>query len=205
RGSPSPWRAASARPPGASPTSVARGHRRRAWLAVGSPWRWFAIYEQLSRARKTHAVLAAATSTGLRGQLHSRLSLFLARALVCVSRASLVAVGLAGALGASDLFQTPVLVPILLAFSVLPAAAAWLVEHAAGARAAVRDDALVLCRPDLRVEVARTEIARVVPWKLPLPGPGVSFSLRSGRRLRHGFEVAGPLSLPALVVGPGGA
>jgi len=149
-------------------------------------------------------VLAAAT-TDLRGQLHSRFSRVLAGALVAVSRTSLVAVALAGALGESDLFQTPVLVPILLAFSVLPAAAAWLVERAAGARAAVRDDTLVLCRPDLRVEVARTEIARVVPWTLPLPGPGVSFSLRSGRRLRHGFEVADPVPLLAVLGEPAGA
>ena len=141
-------------------------------------------------------MLAAAT-TDLRGQLHSRFSRILAGALIAVSRASLVAVAVAGALGASDLFQTPVLVPILLAFSVLPAAAAWLVERAANARAAVRDDALVLCRPDIRVEVARTEIARVVPWTLPLPGPGVSFSLRSGRRLPHGFEAADPAPLLA--------
>src|SRR5262249_1432531 len=89
--------------------------------------------------------------------------------LVAVSRASLVAVGLAGALGASDLFQTPVLVPILLAFSVLPAAAAWLVEHAAGARAAVRDDALVLCRPHLPPAPAPTPIP---PASAPTCGGG---------------------------------
>jgi hypothetical protein len=139
----------------------------------------------------------AAATIDLRAQLHSRFSRVVAGALVAVSRASLVAVALAGALGASDLFLVPVLAPTLLAFSVLPAAAAWLVERAAAARVAVHDDALVLRRPDVQVEVARTEIARVVPWMLPLPGPGVSFALRSGRRLPHGLEAADPVPLLA--------
>jgi hypothetical protein len=140
-----------------------------------------------------------------RGQLHSRFSRFLAGALVLVSRASLVAIALAGALGASDLFLPFELAPTLLGFSVLPAVAAWLVERAAAARAAVLDDALLLSSPDVRIEVPRGALERVVPWTLPLPGPGVSFALASGRRLPHGFETDDPAALLAALRTPAAA
>ena len=130
-------------------------------------------------------------TTDLSGQLHSRLSRLLAAALVAISRASLVIFALAGMLGVSDVFTSAVLGPVLI-LSGIPAVAAWLLERFAAARLAVRDGGLVLQRPDLRIEVPRAELARVVPWTVPLPGPGLAVVLRSGRRLSHGFETADP-------------
>jgi len=101
----------------------------------------------------------------------------------------------AGVLVDADVFTPPVLVGTLLAFAVLPAAAAWLVEQASAADVVVGDEQLVLRRRDLRLEVPRAAIARTAPWTVPLPGPGVGFVLRSGRRLGQCLEIADPLAL----------
>jgi len=130
-------------------------------------------------------------TTDLCGQLHSRFSRLLAAALVGISRASLVIVALAGMFGASGVFTPAVLAPIAI-LSGLPAVAAWLLERFAAARLTVIDGGLVLQRPDLAIEVSRAELAGVVPWTVPLPGPGLAVVLRSGRRLPHGFETADP-------------
>ena len=130
----------------------------------------------------------------LKGHLHSPFSRLVSGALVAVSRLSLPVLAVAGLLGDGDLLTTPVLVGSLLVFAVLPAAAAWMVERATAAEVAVGDD-VVLARPDLRLEVPRAAIDRVHPWALPVPGPGVSFALRSGRRLSHGLELADPVPL----------
>jgi hypothetical protein len=135
---------------------------------------------------------AAAT---LRGHLHSRASRLIAGALVAVSRASLPLVALAGTLTDADVFTPPVLVPTLLALAALPAAAAWLIERAARAFVLVDERHLVLGRKDLRLEVPRASIAAVAPWWLPLPGPGVTFTLRSRAPLAERLEIGDPLAL----------
>jgi len=132
----------------------------------------------------------------LRGHLHSSLSRMISGALVAVSRLSLPALAAAGLLGDGDILTTPVLVGSLLVLAVLPGAAAWMVERSAAAEVTLRDD-LVLRRADLRIEVPRASIGRVRPWALAVPGPGLSFTLRSGRRLGHGLELADPLPLLA--------
>ncbi len=141
----------------------------------------------------------------LRGQLHSRPSRLVAGALVALSRTSPVAVAVAAALGEPDILTPPVLAGTLLALAVLPGGAAWLVERTAAARVAVRDDVLVLDRADLRLEIARAQLARVIPWTVPLPGPGVSFALRSGRRVPHALETTDPARLLAALEQPAAA
>jgi apolipoprotein N-acyltransferase len=112
-----------------------------------------------------------------------------------VSRASLPLVALAGTLTDADVFTPPVLVPTLLALAALPAAAAWLIERAARGFVLVDDRHLVLGRKDLRLEVPRASIAGMAPWWLPLPGPGVTFTLRSGAPLAERLEIRDPLAL----------
>ena len=135
---------------------------------------------------------AAAT---LQGHLHSRTSRLITGALVAVSRGCLPLVALAGMLTDADVFTPPVLVPTLLLLAALPAAAAWLIERAARAYVLVDDRHLVLGRRDLRLEVPRVSIASVTPWSLPLPGPGVTFTLRSRAQLTGGLEIRDPLAL----------
>jgi len=143
----------------------------------------------------------AHATADFRGQLHSRVSRALAAALVLVSWTSLVAIALAGAFGLGDLLLPAGFLATLLAFAVAPALAAWLVERSASARLAVLDDAVALRRADLHVELARGEIAGLVPWTIPLPGPGLSLALRDGRTLPYGFETADPAG-PLTVLGP---
>ena len=84
--------------------------------------------------------------------------------------------------GAFDL--TPLaLLRAVAVVAVLPALAAWLLEQAFAAHL-VRDGAmLVVGARGRRLEIALDAVAAVVPWSVPLPRPGVSLRLRSGRRI----------------------
>lgn len=170
----------------------------RVWLAMGL----VAIYEQASRARKPHAVHATDATLTLRGHLHSRVSRVLAAALVAISRTSLLAIALAGALGEPDILTPSVLAGTLLVFAALPAAAAWLVERTAAARVTLRDDTLVLERPDLEVSLARDRLEQAIPWTIPLPGPGLSFAMCGGGTIGHGLETPDPAPLLAALGAP---
>ena len=68
--------------------------------------------------------------------------------------------------------------------AVLPGLAAWLLEQAFAAYL-VRDGAmLVVGGRGRRLEIPLDAVAAVVPWAVPLPRPGVSLCLRSGRRIQ---------------------
>ncbi len=122
---------------------------------------------------------------------------------VRIVRAALVAVAGASLPGllfllvaATDPPVTPALLMRLFALAaVAPALGAWMLRRALGAEIAVANGALVIARRDRRFEVPLTAIARVVPWALPLPGPGLSLHLRSGRRLAWSIETDDPLAL----------
>jgi len=113
---------------------------------------------------------------------------WVAAALVALSRASLPAIAVAVVLRLSEPFPLPTLLAILAAYSALPGAAAWLLERAFTANVEVRERALHVRGRGLRLEVPCASIARVEPWRLPLPGPGVWLRLRSGSVLRPGLE-----------------
>jgi len=87
------------------------------------------------------------------------------------------------------------LIHAFLLVSALPAAVAWLVERAFAGTAEVTGDTLRLRRGDLEIELPATAIAAVRPWWLPLPDPGLTLSLRSGRRLGFGLAVTDPVPL----------
>ncbi len=62
---------------------------------------------------------------------------------------------------------------------------------------------LVISRRGLRLEVPCAAIARVAPWAVPLPGPGLWLWLRSGRRLRYGLQADDPTPLLAALAATG--
>ena len=62
---------------------------------------------------------------------------------------------------------------------------------------------LVINRRGLRLEVPCAAIARVAPWAIPLPGPGFSLWLRSGRRLRYGLQADDPTPLLSALAAAG--
>jgi hypothetical protein len=120
---------------------------------------------------------------------------WVAGALVAASRASLPAIGVFLLLRLSDPIPLATLLAMLAAYAALPGAAAWLLARAFAAEVEVRERTLHVRGRGLRLEIPCASIARVEPWKLPLPGPGVWLRLRSGAALRPGLvaQDVGPL------------
>jgi apolipoprotein N-acyltransferase len=79
-----------------------------------------------------------------------------------------------------------------VALFLAPEAAAWCLLRAFAARATVEHGVLLLARGRQRLQLALRDIAGVQPWRVPLPGPGVSLRLASGGHWRHGVGVADP-------------
>jgi apolipoprotein N-acyltransferase len=106
-----------------------------------------------------------------------------------------------GALQTNTLAQIRAFAAVFL----IPEAAAWCVLRAFAARASIDGGALVLTRGARRLELALQDIVAVEPWRVPLPGPGVSLRLASGERWRHGLVHADPIALArALAAAVGG-
>lgn len=114
---------------------------------------------------------------------YPRLWRAVAAVLSTVSRVSLVViVGLV--LWATDPPVTPpLLVELVVNFSLLPGVAAGAVARAFAATLTIEDEALVIRRRGVRMEIAGRALAAVRPWRLPLPRAGVAFGLTSGRAL----------------------
>jgi hypothetical protein len=94
----------------------------------------------------------------------------------------------------SDLELTPpVLVRVVTVVAALPGLAAWLLEQAFAARLAIVGTELVVHARGRRLEIPLDAVAGAVPWRVPLPRPGVSLRLRSGRRLALALEDPGDL------------
>jgi hypothetical protein len=81
--------------------------------------------------------------------------------------------------------------------TLLPGALGLLIRQAFRADVSVENE-LVIERRGVRLEVPFAAIGRVLPWRIPLPGPGCTLQLRSGRRLRDGgLELRDPAALVA--------
>ena len=113
---------------------------------------------------------------------------------VTVSRASVPLIGL-GVLTSSGSVPLVVLLRALVVCALLPFVAAWLIERACAADVEARADGLVVRGRGLRVEIPRTAVAAVIPWAVPLPGPGFALRLQSGRRFSYGLQAADPTPL----------
>src|SRR5579871_528139 len=121
---------------------------------------------------------------------------------VGVSRASLLGI-LAWVLLAPETVPLfPLLRPVIVLWA-LPGVAAWLLRRACAAGVTCRGGVLLVRTRDRTVEVPCAAVARVAPWMLPLPGPGLSLWLRSGRRLGHGLAVTDPGPLLAVLADAG--
>ncbi|MBI1815454.1 MAG: hypothetical protein HYR72_10780 [Deltaproteobacteria bacterium] len=123
--------------------------------------------------------------------------------LIAVSRASLVGIGL-WLLEVDQFVPLFALVRIVAVFAGLPACAASLIQRAFSATVELHDDELALRGRDLQVDIPYAAIARVAAWKLPLPGPGLSLWMRSGRKLSYGLELANPMPLLSALSARGG-
>ncbi len=78
---------------------------------------------------------------------------------------------------------------------LVPEAAAWCVLRAFAARASIVDGVLVLASGSRRLELRLEDIASAQPWRVTIPGPGLSLSLASGHRWRYDLALARPDAL----------
>jgi hypothetical protein len=122
----------------------------------------------------------------------------LAGVLVAVSRASLPYLFFRVVFANDPPITPPILFVLVTVVSIVPALAAWLIARAGRADVEVGADALTLRR-------SRLEIEFVEPWLIPLPGPGVSLRMRSGRRASYGIQLDDPTALIARAPTGGGA
>jgi len=121
----------------------------------------------------------------------------IAAILVSLSRGCLPLLLLTVLLARDPPITPPMLLRATTLLALMPGIAAWLIARAFAATLSVRGPDLVLQRRDLRLDVPCASIVRVTAWTVPLPGPGVSLWLRSGRRLRYGLQIADPTRLLA--------
>jgi len=127
--------------------------------------------------------------------------------------ALLVVIGWVGALGmvfALLFLETRLDNPLRLlrtwlVASFAPALAAWLLERAFAATVTVERAVLAVLRRDQRIEVPCEAVARLEPWRVPIPGAGLGLVLGSGRRLAVELRVADPVALVDAMVAAGAA
>ena len=142
-------------------------------------------------------------SAVLHGHLYSAPARVVAATLAAVAMASLPVILLL-VLAANDPPVTPpVLVRLVVLYALVPWVGGWLVRRACRATLEVTATDLVASTARLRIEIPCSAIARVAPWKLPLPEVGFSLWLRSGRRLPYGIAAADPAALLRALAGAG--
>lgn len=83
----------------------------------------------------------------------------------------------------------------LALFSLLPLALVRLLRWWGRATVDVEPERLVLQLRGVRYEIPRPSLDAVRPWKLPLPVPGFSLRMKSGRSFAYGLEAGDPLAL----------
>ncbi|MBI4515953.1 MAG: hypothetical protein HY699_09090 [Deltaproteobacteria bacterium] len=98
------------------------------------------------------------------------------------------------------LANDPPVTPLMLLRAVtilvlLPGLAAQLVARAYAAEIVIRGGDLVVRGAELQLEIPCRAIEAVAAWRVPLPGPGFSLRLRSGRTLGYGLQGADPTAL----------
>lgn len=111
-----------------------------------------------------------------------------ATALFVFSRASLPVALLMVMLADDPPITPPVLARFLAIFALAPGLAARLIRRAFTCRVGIEEGVLTARRRGFRLEVPCASIERLRPWAIPLPSPGLSVDLRSGRRLGYAIE-----------------
>jgi len=140
--------------------------------------------------------VASADDAGIDARLHGRATRIVAGTLTGVAAASLPA--LLVALCVVPMMPADLL-RLVVGCAVAPALVARAVSWLAATRVHRRGGELVVVRRDVTIAIPCPAIARVVPWRIPLPGPGVSLVLGSGRRLPYGLELRDPTRLLRLL------
>lgn len=107
--------------------------------------------------------------------------------LFAASRASLPYLLLLVLLSTDPPVTPPVLLRLFTVVFVIPAFAALAIERACRIDLEVDAVSTRVRRMDLSVDIPHAAVAAVKPWRVPLPGPGLTFALRSGRAAPYGI------------------
>ena len=114
-------------------------------------------------------------------------------ALRTIARLALAGMVAAAALGdAAWMANTLAQIRLFAGLVLVPEAAAWCALRAFAARAMLADGLLVLVRGQRRLELPLIHLGTVRPWRLPIPGPGVSLRLADGRPWHYELALARP-------------
>lgn len=105
-------------------------------------------------------------------------------ALFAVSRASLPIILALLVIGTEPPVTEPLLVRLVIVFCLLPGLAAALIRRAFAADADIRETHLTFYRRGRQVALELAKIAVIAPWRLPLPGPGLTLWAASNGRSR---------------------
>ena len=134
---------------------------------------------------------------GLAGAAYAPAWRWVIAALRVASRAALLLV-MGMLLFESEVEMTPpILFRAVIVLAALPALAAWLLERAFAAQLVVEGNELVVRARGRRLDIPLDAVAGAAPWRVPLPRPGVSIALGSGRELA--VAVADPGALLARI------
>jgi apolipoprotein N-acyltransferase len=129
----------------------------------------------------------------LAGAVYGRAWRLVVAALRVESRAGLLLVTGLLLFGSGVDLTPPFLLRAVTVLAALPALAAWLLERAFAARLAIADAEIVVHGRGRRLEIPRAAVVGAVPWRVPLPRPGVTLRLRSGGRLDVALDDPGAL------------
>ncbi len=122
--------------------------------------------------------------------------------LKAISRASLL--GILAALLFSDGPLNPLrLIRLVTVLSLLPALTALLGQRLLRARVQIAEGNLTVEQHWRKIEVPLASIVDVVPWVIPLPGPGFWIHLRAGGRWKYGIQSEQPAALNDAIAAAG--
>ncbi|MGQ3054011.1 MAG: apolipoprotein N-acyltransferase, partial [Roseateles sp.] len=120
-----------------------------------------------------------------------------------LSRGGALAIGAAALWGDGALqTNTLALLRMFTAVCLIPEAATWALLRVCTARPTLADGRLVLTRGARRLDIPLQDIAAVEPWRLPLPGPGASLRMKSGKTWPHGLALRDPWALARALGAP---
>lgn len=104
-------------------------------------------------------------------------------------------------LSVAEIILSEMLLPLNLVprwvavYSLLPLALVGALRWLTAATVLVKPDQLVLVGRRARYEIPLGSVERIRPWWLPLPGPGLTLRMKSGRHFRYGLQVSDPTPL----------
>jgi hypothetical protein len=129
--------------------------------------------------------------------VYTKLTRAIVSVFVAVSRASLPFLLYRVWRATDPPITPPMLFVLLVILTIVPGLAGWVVARLFRATVDVDSARMNLKRAHVEIEFPASAIERIEPWGVPLPGPGFSVRMRSGRLATYGVQIDDPLPLMA--------